>query len=127
MLSLIDERKALDMLARYFNVLSHTGYVKRGIVKKFLAYLFLFDFINYTDVFLTEEDYSLINEMMRYLFTNGGCMLPYPTFCTNRAKLMDNNYHGKGGLRITEYGTYEESPEVMLRSMQDIKLRSMAE
>lgn len=117
MLSLIDERKALDMLNRYFSVLSNTGYVKRGIVKKYIAYLFLFDFINYTDVYLEDDDYALINEMMRLLFTNGGCLLPYPVFCINRAKLSDNRYHGTGGVRITE--------DVILRSTEDVKLRSM--
>lgn len=118
MLALIDERKALDRLASYFSVLGQTGYVKRGMVKKYLAYLFLLDFINYTDVFIEDEDYNVINETMRYIFINGGCLLPYPTFCINRAKLMDNKYHGDGALRITE--------DIIIRSMEDLKLRNMA-
>lgn len=102
MLGLIDENKALDIQERYYSVLKQTGYMKHDMVLRYLAYIFLLDFIDYTHGFFTEGDYNMISKALSVLFTNGGCMMPYPVFCANRAVLGRNEYMGTLKNRITE-------------------------
>ena len=102
MLGLIDENKALDIQERYYSVLKQTGYMKHDMVLRYLAYIFLLDFIDYTHGFFTEGDYNMISKALSVLFTNGGCLMPYPVFCANRAVLGRNEYMGVLKNRITE-------------------------
>lgn len=99
---MIDEAKALDVANRYFSLLSTAGYVKPGQTRRFLSYLFLLDFVDFTHAFFSEEDYNMVDKMLRRLFTDGGCLMPYPVFCTNRAKLGRNEYMGVMKVRKTE-------------------------
>ena len=102
MLGLIDENKALDIQERYYSVLRQTGYMKHNMVLRYLAYIFLLDFIDYAHGFFTEGDYNMISKALSVLFTNGGCLMPYPVFCANRAVLGRNEYMGTLKNRITE-------------------------
>ena len=107
MLSLIDEHKALPIAMNYFSLLKYTGYVKRGTVKRILAYEFLLDFIENAYWYITDEDYSKIITLLRYLFADGDCLMPYPTFCANRIKIGKGGYFGTARLRITENETVD--------------------
>lgn len=98
----IDSKAALGVLNTYFGNLGLTGYVRESQVKRLLLYLFLVDFVEFTSVFFTEDDHRLVSGLLRKLFINGGCMLPYPTFCVNRATLGTNEYMGDLNLRVTE-------------------------
>jgi len=100
MTSLLDDKKVLSVIDGYYNLLEKTGYVKHSTVVRLLAYEFLTDFINNTFYFIDEEDYNKIDSLLRKLFTNGGCLMPYPVFCTNAVKLA--RYIGNGVVRITE-------------------------
>ena len=100
MASLIDDRKMLSVIDGYYKMLEKTGYVKHSTVTRLLLYEFLTEFVNNTCFFITEEDYVKIDSLVRKLFTNGGCLLPYPVFCTNRVKLA--GYGADGNVRITE-------------------------
>lgn len=102
MLGLIDENKALDIQQRYYSVLEQTGYMKHNMVLRYLAYIFLLDFIDYAHGFFTEDDYNMVSKALSALFTNGGCLMPYPVFCTNRAILGRNEYMGTMKVRKTE-------------------------
>ena len=101
-MQLIDNATALKVTVTYFNYLEKTGYMKHGTVMRFLAYHFLIDFVRYTYPQLDEEDYNLISLALSNLFTNGGCLFPYPVFCTNRATLGLDEYMGDGKIRKTE-------------------------
>lgn len=100
MFSLVDDNKLLSVIDRYYLVLEKTGYVKHSTVTRLLIYEFLADFIDNTAFFITEKDYNMIDSLLKKLFTNGGCLLPYPVFCTNRVKL--HRYGADGTVRITE-------------------------
>lgn len=102
MVALFNEHRALDVATRYINLLEKTGYVKPALVKKFVLYLFLIDFLDYTHMYFGEDEYTMVSKMLGTLFTNGGCLLPYPVFCTNRAILGRNEYMGPLKPRITE-------------------------
>ena len=102
MLELIDDKKALGALKRYFGLLRHTGYVKSVTVRKYLAYLFMIDFAHYAFPFLDEDEYIMLDRFMKRTFTNGGCLLPYPVACTKKVTLGDNGYMGKLKVRRTE-------------------------
>ena len=102
MLQVFDEKTALDISKRYFNLLSKTGYARHDSVLRFLMYTFLLDFVDYTHMFFTEEDYDQVDRALRLLFAGGGCLMPYPVFCTNSAKLGRNEYMGTLKIRKTE-------------------------
>lgn len=102
MLQVIAEKKALRTLNRYFNVVEKTGYVKSDMLNRFLMYLFLIDFVEYTHDFFTQKDYDTVADALGYLFSTGGCLLPYPVFCTNRATVGRAHYMGTLRARVTE-------------------------
>lgn len=77
MLVVIQREKGKKILDGYFEALSYTGYVKHPTVKRFLAWLFLVDFVELIYTRLTDEDYNLINRALACLFNGGSCLLPY--------------------------------------------------
>lgn len=102
MLSLIDGQRALKVYNRYFSQLENTGYVKPDLVRRILVYSFLLEFVDYTHMFFDEDDYNRIAAVLRVLFSDGGCLLPFPVFCTNRVTLGRNEYMGTMKVRKTE-------------------------
>lgn len=100
MFPLVDERKVLSFIDSYYIALEKTGYVKHSTVSKLLLYEFLTDFIENVIFFVTDEDYVKIDSLLKKLFTNGGCLMPYQVLCTNRVEL--SKYRGSGDVRITE-------------------------
>ena len=80
----INTTKALGLLDGYFNDVALTGYVRHSNVKRFLLYLFLLDFVDVSCPFLTSEDYSLIDELLRKIMNGNSCLLPYDLFCKYR-------------------------------------------
>ena len=102
MLQVIAERKALATLTTYYNTVEKTGYVKHDVLLRFLMYLFLIDFVEFTHDYFTEDDYNIVADALGVLFSTGGCMLPYPVFCTNRIKLGRAHYMGTFRVRVTE-------------------------
>ena len=102
MLQLLDEPLALKISSKYFSYLEQTGYMKHRTVMRFLAYQFLLDLVEYTHFFYEEEDYEKVGAALSSLFTNGGCLLPFPVFCANRATLGRNEYMGVMKVRKTE-------------------------
>ena len=102
MLELLDKDKAFDSLKRYFYLLEKTGYVKSATVKKYLVYLFAIDFAHYAFPFMDEDEYIMLDRLMKRMFTNGGCLLPYPVACAKRVTFGDNGYMGKLKIRRTE-------------------------
>ena len=104
MLQVIDEGMALNTTSKYFDILKNTGYIKPGMMSRFMLYLFLIDFVDSTHRFFSEEDYNAVDNALRKLFSNGGCLLPYSVFCTNKVTLGRNEYMGPLKNRITENG-----------------------
>ena len=100
MFSVVDDNKLLSTIDRYYVALEKTGYVKHSTVTRLLIYEFIADFLDNVAFFITEKDYNMIDALLRKLFTNGGCIMPYPVFCTNRVKL--HPYSADGEVRITE-------------------------
>lgn len=102
MLQVIDEGKALKTTVKYFDILKNTGYVKPGLMLRFVLYMFLLDFVDYTHNYFTDADYDLVDNALRKLFAGGGCLLPYSVFCVDRVTLGRNEYMGTLKNRITE-------------------------
>lgn len=102
MLQVIAEKRALNTLKRYFNTVQKTGYVKHEMLCRYMKYLFLIDLVEYTHDFFTQKDYDTVAEALAKLFSDGGCMLPYPVLCANRATLGRAHYMGTFKLRVTE-------------------------
>lgn len=87
MAQVINEKRALASLDRYFGILSERGYVKNSTVSRFLLYLFLIDFTECVFPFLTDEDYQKIRNLLARIFSGGDCLLPYPYGCDKELKL----------------------------------------
>lgn len=102
MLPLINEGVALDIHQRYFSILEKTGYLKHNSILRFLTYLFLLDYVEYAHSFFEEDDYTAVSQALGFLFADGGCLMPYPVFCTNRIKVGRNEYMGEMKIRKTE-------------------------
>ncbi len=102
MLPLINEGPALDIHKRYFSILEKTGYLKHDSILRFMAYIFLLDFVEYAHSFFEEEDYTAVSKALSMLFADGGCLMPYPVFCANRITVGRNEYMGTMKIRKTE-------------------------
>lgn len=102
MLQMINEGNALNIHERYFTILEKTGYIKPNSMVRFLAYQFILDLVEYGHAFFTEEDYDKVNAALEFLFSNGGCLLPYQVFCTNRVTVGRNEYLREMKIRKTE-------------------------
>ena len=99
---MIDEGKALETTTKYFDILKNTGYMNPGMMQRYLLYMFLLDFVDYTHNYFTEEDYDAVDNALRKLFAGGGCLLPYSVFCVDKVTLGRNEYMGTLKNRITE-------------------------
>ena len=99
---MIDEGKALETTTKYFDILKNTGYINPGMMRRYLLYMFLLDFVDYTHNFFTEDDYDAVDNALRKLFAGGGCLLPYSVFCVDKVTLGRNEYMGTLKNRITE-------------------------
>lgn len=117
MLQVIAEKKALQTLKLYYNQVQRTGYVKHDVLKRFMYYIFLIDFVEYTHDFFTERDYDIVADALARLFSTGGCMLPYPVMCANRGTLGRAHYMGTLEVRATE------DEEITNRATEDMIIR----
>lgn len=94
MVEMVNDKKVLERVSSYFEMLRNTGYVKAGTTSKYLLYIFLFDFVDTLYDYITEEDYEKINLLLRSIFSSGDCLLPYRTSDVNAAKIVTPHYHG---------------------------------
>lgn len=117
MISIIEKEKALPIVSNYFSLLSRTGYVKHDTVRRYLLYLFLIDFTEWVYPFITNEDYFTIDKALIQIFSGGGCLLPYQTIFTNRAKV------GKAYVGVAHYTGHT----TVIRRTEDGELRSNEE
>lgn len=99
---MIDEGRALDTTTKYFDILKNTGYIKPAMMQRYFLYMFLLDFVDYTHGFFTDKDYDAVDNALRKLFADGGCLLPYSLTCVDKVKLGRNEYMGILRDRITE-------------------------
>lgn len=102
MLQVVAEKKALKTINSYVETVGKTGYVKHDVMRRMLLYLFFVDFVEYTHDYFTRKDYDTVAGALSRLFSNGGCLLPYPVFCANRATVGRAHYMGAFKLRVTE-------------------------
>ena len=102
MIELISKKAAEGPLVNFLDLLTKTGYVRAGMVKKLLLYTFLLDFVEYMHAFIDEEDYKIIERMLVKLFSGTNCLLPYPVFCSRRLTLGSTDYMTDFAIRITE-------------------------
>lgn len=118
MLLAVDKNNALGVLKKYFSALSNFGYVKHTIVRRYLLWLFLVDFVEQVYLYLTNEDYNKINKALICLFSSGSCLMPY---MTDRANVTFGEpiYMGRMTLRATEDGMWRATEDGRLRIMED--------
>lgn len=115
---ILNEKNAVALLERYFSALKKTGYVNGHITCRFLLYLFLIDFANTMFVFLDDKAYGNIYNLTTDIFSNAGCLMPYPTFCDGSMVAGMPYVMGFSNLRATEVLSGDK-----LRSTEDNNLR----
>lgn len=120
MISVIQEKKALDFVSRYYDLLSKTGYSKHGLTRWYLIYLFLVDFYNWIYPYVTDADYKTLDMAMVKLFSGGNCLVPYQVLGTDKLKIGRHvgfaHYTGPSVLRKTQ-------PTAIMRTTESDKLR----
>lgn len=102
MLEAINDKRVLERINAYFEMLRKTGYVKPGTTSRYLLYIFLFDFVDTLYDYLSEEDYTAINKVLRSIFGEGNCLLPYSRYLNIKAKIGVPHYEGFATKRVTE-------------------------
>ena len=111
MVEVLEHKKALGYLDKYFDQLTKFGYIKKCTASRYLLYLFLVDFVDTLYMFFSEKDYNDVGKLLSELFSDGDCLLSYPVFCSIRAKLGQPQYMGSGRIRITEIDSYQRKTE----------------
>lgn len=113
MLLAVQKDKAKAVLDGYYKALANVGYVKRPVVKRFLAWLFLVDFVELVYEHLTDADYNLINKALICIFNSGFCLLPYGALTRSFQKIVvgPSQYMGTFNLRITEDEKWRDAEE----------------
>ena len=128
MLDMVDKGKALNIAKKYFYLLEKTGYVKNETVRKYLVYLFCLDLLEYGFPFMEEDDYVMVDRLLKRMFTGGGCLLPYNVVCAGRVKLGSSMPMGTLKIRKTEYNSIDRNSRPIGykdRSTQDDKQRTV--
>ena len=101
MLVAVEKEKAKELLDRYFNLLGSTGYVKRPVVLRYLAWLFLVDFVEKVYGLLYNKDYTAINDALICITNGNCCLLPY-IYESQNITWGQPIYMGKFKVRLTE-------------------------
>lgn len=102
MVEVLEHKRVLKYIDRYFNTLSSVGYLSAGKRKQYLRYMFLVDFMDSFYDFFTEADYKELEYLLTYMFSGGDCLLSYPVFCGRCAVMGKPNYSDTGLTRATE-------------------------
>ena len=106
MIGVIKEKKALDFVMLYFDLLSKTGYAKHKMTRWYLLYIFLIDFYNWVYPYFTDDDYKTLDMAMVKLFSGGNCLVPYQVIMTDRLNIARHvclaHYTGPSVLRKTQ-------------------------
>jgi len=111
MIEVLEKEKVVKTLNSYFSMLQATGYVKPIATKRFLAYLFIVDFVEKVYDMLDEKDYNIIRDALLKLFSTGCCLLPYNLFCKNRVTIGQPVHSKVFAVRITEADSWHRVTE----------------
>lgn len=71
-----------EALKRYFNQLTHTGYVSYNKVNKLLVLSIIYDVFEIFKCDITSEDYAIIEKALVCLY-GSNCLIPYPKYNNN--------------------------------------------
>lgn len=112
----LDHSKVMKRVDEYFNLLSHTGYVKSPALDNLLLYLFVYDFESELWLFLDAKDLHIIDSVVEPVFGKGCCLFPYDT---NMSTSM--NAGGVGYMGIPEFRAEEDDRSI--RSSEDGVIR----
>ncbi|MBQ3949111.1 MAG: hypothetical protein II661_01430 [Bacteroidales bacterium] len=102
MLETLNDKRILERVQSYFEILKKTGYVKPGTTSRYLLYIFLYDFVDVLYDFMTGDDYAKINKILRSLFGEGNCLFPYNSTLAPCAHMGKPHYEGYPTEQITE-------------------------
>lgn len=89
MVEVLEHKEATRYLQKYYDFLENTGYVKEKVTDSYLLYLFLVDFVDMLYMYMSDEDYSEIEQLLVEQFSAGYCLLPYPRFCSQCVTVGD--------------------------------------
>lgn len=90
---------SFNALSRYFNSLTHMGYIKDTNVFKLLVLLYLEEVINNEEFnFITNEDYNIIYNTL-YCLSENNCLIDIP-ISMNSNSLINKTQQDK--IRVTE-------------------------
>ena len=104
---------AYNSVAKYFSVLTHTGYKPYNEVEKLLVFLFIEELLTGPMAYeVTEEDYNTIDKALNCIY--GSCMISYPDYKKAIDKPIRKVFEE---YRITESGVLRETEDNYPRVM----------
>ena len=89
----------VDILNKYFDILSKAGYVKNKEVNKVIILTFLSRLLNDFSEYITEEDY---NDIIKAVYCLSDCLIRLPKYNVFKDSLIYHKYNDGLMLRITE-------------------------
>ncbi len=88
-----------ESLDRYFTVLEKTGYIKEEDVDRLQFLIYLQEFLNEYQYYITEEDYNIIDNIINCL-AGKSCLIPYREYIELSRPLV--GYINSTPVKITE-------------------------
>lgn len=89
----------LESLEKYYKYLSQFGYMKMTNVNILLTSVFLIEILNSYEQFITEEDYQLIDTLLRQ-YDCCSCLVSYDSY--KNAPIESTNSKSDQPIRVTE-------------------------
>lgn len=99
-------------LGRYYNALSSTGYIKDKDTISLLVLIFLQDFIDRYEGYITNEDMNKINKLLDCI--SNSCLIPRIEHMP--ASHPIDNYFNESNVRFTEDDSSRVSTEDIIRT-----------
>ena len=89
----------IDILNKYFDILSKAGYVKSKEVNKVIILTFLSRLLNDFSEYITEEDY---NNIIKSVYCLSDCLIRLPKYNVFKDSIIHHKYNDGLMLRMTE-------------------------
>ena len=89
----------LESLEKYFKYLSQFGYIKMTNVNILLTSIFLLDVLKEYQWYITEEDYQLIDNILRQ-YDCCSCLVSYDSY--KNAPIESSNSKSSQPIKVTE-------------------------
>ena len=119
MLQVVEKTNAKAILDKYFGSLAARGYLNHDVVKRFILWAFLLEFVEKVYYLLDDDDYNKISHLLDCIFFSNNCLLSYE-YLKSDIQMEDTSvYTATFYLRKTELDMLRKSQGQELRITEE--------